>query len=60
MAFSLDFLKFHFVFAFNGRSLNFFSLIILEVSPVGINIVKGGVVKTELHVYISSVAHVLY
>lgn len=48
MAFSLDFLKFNFAFAFNGQKLEFFfSLIILELPPGGINIVKAEMVKTE-------------
>lgn len=61
MAFSLDFLKFNFAFVFNGQKLDlFFSLIILEVTPGSINIVKGGVVKAELHAYMNCVTHVVY
>lgn len=62
LALSLDFLKFNFGFVFNGQKVDFFffSLIILEVFPGGITIVKGEMVKTELHAYMSSVTRVLY
>lgn len=64
LPFSLNlfiFFLFLFTLAFNGQRLESFqSLVILEVTPVGINVIKGGLVKTKLHTCMYSVTDVFY